>query len=109
MIARRDVFFAIADEHRREILMMLAREKQPLSINTIANGFDITRAGVSKHIKILNESGLVSTEYVGREHYVSLQAKQLAEVQQWVTVFEEFWHSKLDILKTMVESKTKNK
>ncbi len=106
MIARRDVFFAIADE---QILMMLAKEKQPMSINTIANGFDITRAGVSKHIKILSESGLVTTAYAGREHFVSLQATQLAEVHEWVTVFEEFWHAKLSVLKTMVESKTKKK
>jgi DNA-binding transcriptional ArsR family regulator len=109
MKERRDVFFAIADEHRREVLMLLARENRPLSIATIANDFKISRYGVSKHIKILSESGLVTTEFAGRENYVSLQAQKLEEVFEWVSFFEAFWKVKLSKLKQMVESKQPKK
>jgi len=105
MKQRRDVFFAIADENRRAILLLLAGQKQPLSIGTIAHDFNISRNGVAKHISVLKESGLVSTEFIGRENFVALEAQKLAEVQQWVSVFEAFWHEKLGNLKTLIESK----
>ena len=104
MKARRDVFFAIADENRRAILLLLANNKEPLPVNAIAADFDIGRAGVSKHIKILNESGLVTTKFQGRENYVSLEAKKLAEVYQWIALFEEFWANRLGKLKKLVET-----
>jgi DNA-binding transcriptional ArsR family regulator len=104
MKERRDVFFAIADENRRAILALLARTQKPLSIGDIAYNFQITRAGVSKHIKVLSESRLVSTEYSGRENLVYLQAQHLTEVYQWVSLFEEFWTAKLKNVKTLIES-----
>lgn len=107
MKERRDVFFAIADENRRAILQLLAKKNKPLSIGSIAEDFNITRAGVSKHIKILSESGLVTTEYSGRENLVSLQAEQLAEVYQWIFIFEGFWKVKLGRLKSLIESRKK--
>ena len=104
MKERRDVFFAIADENRRAILELLAWEGKPLSISHIANDFHITRSGVSKHIKVLTESGLVTTSFQGRENFVSLQAKQMAEAYQWIAIFERFWNDKLHKLKQYVES-----
>jgi DNA-binding transcriptional ArsR family regulator len=94
MKERRDVFFAIADENRRAILELLAKEGQPMSVGNIAVDFNISRYGVSKHISVLKESGLVSTEFYGRENYVSLEAAKLAEVYQWISIFEEFWKTK---------------
>ena len=82
---------------------------EPLSVGTIANDFNISRNGISKHIIVLRESGLVNTEYSGRENYVSLNAQQLAEVYQWVSLFEEFWKTKLNKLKKLVESKHKTR
>lgn len=107
MKQRRDVFFAIADEHRRAILTMLAKENKPLTINTIAADFDVSRENISKHIRVLSESGLVSTNFIGRENYVSLEAMRLTEVYHWISIFESFWNSKLHNLKKMVESKNK--
>ena len=108
MKERRDVFFAIADENRRAILELLAKEKQPLSIGAIATDFKITRAGVSKHIKVLNESGLVTTSFSGRENYVDLKVAQLVQIHQWISIFEDFWNVKLTQLKSLVESDPKN-
>ena len=109
MKERRDVFFAIADENRRVILEVLAREKRPLSIATIANDFKISRNGITKHINILRESGLVSTEYLGRENHISLESEKLAEVYQWISIFEDFWKNRLVKLKAMTEAKVKKK
>lgn len=107
MKERRDVFFAIADESRRAILMKLATEEEPLPISAILSGFDISRTGIAKHIKVLEESGLVSTQFRGRENYISLEAGQLAEVYQWVFFFERFWMERVHKLKKMVESNYK--
>ena len=60
-----DAFQALADRGRREILMMVAKEKR--SINAIAENFDISRPAVSKHIKILQNAGFINIEEKGRE------------------------------------------
>lgn len=109
MKERRDVFFAIADENRRAILEKLALEKESLSVGTIANNFNVSRNAISKHIIVLKESGLVTTEFLGRENMVSLDAQKLAEVYQWVSLFEHFWQGRLSKLKQLVESKNKKK
>lgn len=106
MKERRDVFFAIADSSRRAILEKLALQNS-LSVGTIASDFQLSRNAISKHIIVLKESGLVTTEYSGRENIVSLNAQQLAEVYQWVAIFETFWNEKLGQLKHLVESKSK--
>ncbi|MGY0040970.1 ArsR/SmtB family transcription factor [Pedobacter sp. NJ-S-72] len=62
---RRDVFQAIADPTRREILNMIAN--QSLNLNAVADNFEISRPAISKHIKILTECGLVSIKQQGRE------------------------------------------
>jgi|GEM_PF-6125524 len=109
MKERRDVFFAIADENRRAILEKLALEKESLSVGTIANNFNVSRNAISKHIIVLKESGLVTTEFLGRENMVSLDAQKLAEVYQWISIFEYFWQGRLSKLKQLVESKNKKK
>jgi DNA-binding transcriptional ArsR family regulator len=109
MKERRDVFFAIADENRRAILEKLAVEKDSLSVGTIANDFKVSRNAISKHIIVLKESGLVTTQYLGRENMVSLDALKLAEVYTWIYIFEEFWGEKLNKLKKLVESKNQKK
>lgn len=108
MKQRRDVFFAIADETRRAILELLVTEGQSLPVGTIANDFNMSRNGISKHIIVLKESGLVNTEFIGRENYISLDAGKLAEVYQWISIFEEFWKMKLNKLKHFVESNKKH-
>eukprot|EP01035_Chromulina_nebulosa_P011719 gene11719-15649_t len=65
MEIRRDVFQAIADPTRRQIINMIAGE--PLNLNTIAEKFDVSRQAISLHIKILNECGLINIKQHGRE------------------------------------------
>lgn len=93
---RRDVFQAIADPNRREILGLLA--SQTLTLNGVAEKFKISRPAVSKHIKILSECGLVNIKQEGRARYCEVQLEKLNEVSTWVEQYRKFWEEKLDAL-----------
>ena len=98
---RRDVFQAIADPTRREIIHMIAR--QSLNLNAVAEHFDISRPAISKHIKILTECGLVTIRQQGRERYCVAKLQKLNEVSGWVEQYREFWNKKLDSLEKYLE------
>jgi DNA-binding transcriptional ArsR family regulator len=93
---RRDVFQAIADPTRREIIHMLAQES--LNLNAVADRFDISRPAISKHIKILTECGLITIHPQGRERVCEAKLEPLNEVSDWVAQYRQFWEDKLDSL-----------
>lgn len=93
---RRDVFQAIADPTRRQIIGLLAA--RPLNLNTIADNFEISRPAVSKHIRILTECGLIIIRQEGRERLCSADLKQLKVVADWTAQYRQFWSGKLDAL-----------
>jgi DNA-binding transcriptional ArsR family regulator len=93
---RRDVFQAIADPTRREIINMISR--QSLNLNAVAEKFDVSRPAISKHIKILTECGLIVIKQKGRERYCEAKLQKLNEVSDWVEQYKQFWNAKLDAL-----------
>lgn len=93
---RRDPWQALADPTRRQIIEVLS--KSPQTVNTIAENFDISRPAISKQLKILEESALVTIEKQGRERVCTLSLAPLQEVQIWVQQYEAFWLKKLDKL-----------
>lgn len=93
---RRDVFQAIADPTRREIIHMIAHRS--LNINAVAGNFDVSRTAVYKHIKILTECGLVVVTQQGRERYCEARLEKLGEVSGWVEQYRELWSARLDSL-----------
>src|SRR5512136_1667934 len=93
---RRDVFQALADPTRRAILDLLA--EQPLTLNGVAEHFDISRPAVSKHVKILSECGLVVMRKQGRERYCEAQLDKLNEVADWVEQYRKAWEQRFDRL-----------
>ena len=104
---RRDVFQAIADPTRREIINMIAHET--LSLNSVAEKFHISRPAISKHIKILTECGLIVVNQKGRERHCEANLKKLSEVSVWVEQYRQFWNQKLDALENYLdELQTKN-
>lgn len=110
METRRDVFQAIADPVRRDILNMLTH--QQLNLNSIAGNFNISRPAISQHIKILTECGLVVISQQGRERYCYLQPKKMSEVSDWLEPFRKLWeqrYTQLDALldRMQVEGKTR--
>ena len=98
---RRDVFQAIADPTRREILDLVAR--QSLNLNAVAENFAISRPAISKHIKILTECGLIVIKQEGRDRYCEAKFDQLNEVSAWVEQYRQFWENKFDSLELYLD------
>jgi len=93
---RRDVFQAIADPTRREILGMIAHKS--LNINAVSENFDVSRAAIYKHMKILAECGLLEIKQQGRERFCEGKLERLNEVSDWVEQYKQFWEARFDSL-----------
>ena len=101
MLIRRDVFQAIADPTRRQIINMVAGKS--MNVNAIADNFDVSRQAISLHIKILAECELLKINKRGRERFCEAQLAQLAEVSAWVAQYKQHWENKLDNLETYLD------
>ena len=101
MEARRDVFQAIADPTRREIINLIACN--PQNLNAIADNFRMTRQAISLHVKILAECGLIKIRQQGRERYCEARLEKLNEVHEWTEQYRRFWTSRIQALKQFVE------
>lgn len=93
---RRDPWQALSDPTRRQIIEVLFKEK--LTVNDIAENFNISRPAISKQLKILEESSLIQIEKQGRTRVCSLSLASLEEVYNWIQQYESFWLGKLDKL-----------
>ena len=103
---KHDVFQAIADPTRRELLSLLAEKELP--VMELTGHFSMSRTAVSKHLHILKEAGLVSERKLGRETRYKLQPEPLLELKRWLSYYERFWDTKLSALKCFVEAKGKD-
>ena len=101
-----DTFQVIGDPSRRKMLMLLSADS--LTINSLADNFDMSRPAVSKHVKILETAGLISIQDIGRERYCTLKKDGFEELQGWLSYFDEFWTSKLKKLEILLNSKLSN-
>ena len=105
---RRDVFQAISDPTRREIISLLVHKR--LNLNAVAENFSISRPAISKHIKILTECGLLTIEQKGRDRYCQIKLEKLSEVSDWIEQYRQFWETKFDRLEEYLrELQTKEK
>jgi DNA-binding transcriptional ArsR family regulator len=102
-----DVFQVIADPSRRQMLVMLSKDN--MTINSLAENFDMSRPAVSKHIKIMYNAGFISIKAIGRERYCTLKQDGFDEVQEFINYFDNFWASKLKKLETILNNKAKSK
>ena len=91
-------FKAIADSTRRDIIRLLADERDGLNITQLSVRFDSTRQAVTKHIKQLEDAGLVRIEVHGRERTCHAELLRLKAVYDWVRIYEQFWTERLDAL-----------
>jgi DNA-binding transcriptional ArsR family regulator len=107
---RRDVFQAIADPTRRKIIELVAGEA--MTLNAIAENFNISRPAISQHIKILNECGIIEIETIGRERYCKVQAKNLIPAFLWLEQYQKQWMQRIDSFEkyvTKLQSQNKKK
>src|ERR1700747_1767964 len=102
-----DAFQVIADPSRRQMLQMLSKDS--MTINALAENFDMSRPAVSKHIKILYSAGFISIKDIGRERHCTLKQDGFKELQEWLSFFDKFWASKLKNLETLLNNKLSNK
>jgi len=107
MTQTRDIFQAIADPTRRQIIDMLARKS--LNVNAIAKEFDITRQAVSLHVQFLNDCGLIVIKQHGRERYCEAKLSKLNELTDWVDQYRKYWDNKLDSLESYLAKIQKKK
>ena len=98
-----DAFQVIADPSRRQMMYLLSNDK--MTINSLAENFDMSRPAVSKHIKIMYNAGFISITDVGRERYCTLKQEGFNELQEFIKYFDNFWINKLKSLETLMNNK----
>lgn len=101
-LGNQQAFRALADPSRRAILRHLA--EQDMTIAEVASNFEMTRAAVKKHLKILEEGKLISVETRGRERINKLEPMALKPVSDWFNFFNQFWDKRLSALEKAVDT-----
>ncbi len=105
---RRDVFQAIADPVRRDIIELVSNGS--LTVNDVAQQFEISRPAISKHIKILSECGIIDINQKGRERFCLIQPQNLLPAFLWIEQYKRLWEDKIDSFEnylTTLQSKNK--
>ena len=100
------IFSALADPTRRAMLTRLGDGE--MSIADLSQPFAITKSAVTKHIKVLENSGLLKRTIDGRAHYCRLQAEPLKQASEWMRFYEQFWNDKFDALDVFLTEEDKS-
>src|SRR5436309_3389420 len=100
-------FRALADPTRRGMLASLALGDK--SIGELAEPLAMSFAGASKHVKVLEDAGLIARRKQGRTHLISIDARPLEEAERWMRRWEKFWNKRLDRLEALIERDKKEK
>ncbi|MHB8454111.1 MAG: ArsR/SmtB family transcription factor [Acidiferrobacterales bacterium] len=94
-------FSALSDPTRRAILAKLSERE--LTVSSLAEPFNMSLTGFSKHLGVLERAGLLTREKVGRVVNCRLNAIRLREATEWLANYEHFWQTRLESLKTFLE------
>jgi DNA-binding transcriptional ArsR family regulator len=101
-----DVFNAIAEPRRRQIVELLAR-RGALAVGTLVVALGLPQSAVSKHLGVLRKVGLVAVIKQGKQRVYSLEAEKLKTVHDWVKAFEELWDHQLGRIKERAEHRAR--
>ncbi|MBD1382600.1 ArsR/SmtB family transcription factor [Metabacillus arenae] len=91
-----EIFHALADSTRREMVHMMALKER--TVSELAKPFDMSLAAISKHIKVLERANLVDRIVNGRTHICRLNAESLSQAKEWLSFYEKFWSNRFDLL-----------
>ncbi|MFB4277916.1 MULTISPECIES: ArsR/SmtB family transcription factor [unclassified Nonomuraea] len=94
-------YAALAEPHRRQILDLLRDGERP--VGELVQHLDLSQPGVSKHLKVLREAGLVVVRTEGKQRMYALRPEPLAEVDQWLEPYRVYWSRRLDALERHLE------
>lgn len=99
-------FSALSDPTRRAMLRRLAAGER--TVGELAEPFAMSFAAAAKHVKVLEEAGLLSRRIEGRSHYCRIQASPLAQADRWLAFYQRFWSLKLDDLEAALVRNARN-
>ena len=102
-----ETFAALADPTRREILVALAEGDR--SVSELAEPFDISLPGISKHLTVLERAGLITREREGRVRRCHLQREPLADALQWIADYGRFWEERFDSLERLLATELEHR
>jgi DNA-binding transcriptional ArsR family regulator len=101
------VFHALGDATRRRMLRKLASRER--TVSQLAEPFAMSLAAASKHIKVLENAGLIRREVRGRTHLCRLDPGPLVSAHQWLSFYERFWTGRLDVLERLLRTEDARK
>ncbi len=101
------IFHALSDPSRRAMLRRLAGGS--LTVSELAEPLPMSLAAASKHIKVLEESGLLRRDVQWRTHLCTLNAKPLASAKTWLDFYEQFWDERFDALEELFRKRKKQR
>ena len=101
-----DVFNAIAEPRRRQIVELLAR-RGALDVGTLGESLGLLQPSVSKHLGVLRKVGVVAVTKQGKQRVYNLEAEKLRPVHDWVKTFEDLWSHQLDRIKERAEQRAR--
>lgn len=96
------IFAALGDPTRARIVQLLAVAHE-LRLSDLVEEFDSARQTVTRHLDVLGDAGITTTEWRGRERYTSLSEDAFDPVREWLERYDRFWDERLDELKTLIE------
>lgn len=99
------VFMALGHPMRRQILARLVAGEA--TVTAIAMPFDTSLNAVSKHLKVLENAGLIQREIIGREHYCRLKPDALNDAVDWINYYHDFWSARLDAIEQELKAHRK--
>jgi DNA-binding transcriptional ArsR family regulator len=97
-----DIFNAVAEPRRREILTFLARRER--AVSEIVTGLELDQPSVSKHLRVLRETGLVHMRCQGRQKFYRTNAQAIRPLHDWASRFEQYWSQQLNRVKQRAEA-----
>ncbi|MBL8837601.1 MAG: winged helix-turn-helix transcriptional regulator [Alphaproteobacteria bacterium] len=101
------IFHALGDATRRRMLRDLADKER--TVGELAEPFAMSLAAASKHIKVLENAGLIRREVRGRTHLCRLDPGPLASAHEWLGFYERFWNARLDVLERLLRAEDAGK
>jgi DNA-binding transcriptional ArsR family regulator len=105
---QRDVFAVLADPTRREVLDLLSRRER--AAGELGRAFpEISQPGMSRHLRVLREAGLVRVRHDHRHRFYSLRSERLAEVDAWISKYRGFWEVELDSLEAHLDARKRTR